>query len=549
MFFPARLTLMAALLLGLSACLAIDPRPPPPAACTTDEQCGPEEVCFADGCGDPGRDIAVEVTPNNRAGQHAQDFAIEKLQATQDFQLVPATVLLGSVVRNGVTDQQTGTPGPATPYDGGVSVRLFGESAIIPGLHRSFELNQEVQGGSFTMSTASGRYQGTLTTADPSIPPQRFAVELPPGAQSSLTVTLPGADRLTWLGGDLFGSLLPLFGESFLIEAFAAGGTQPPDLSTPIAQPVVSDPTSASYMLSLPTEVTEAGEPILLRATPVSTLGPKPTRTFEILPDPSVPHRLFLGPVGVPVTIRGRAVDGLGIPVVNATVYVDAVTDVDATARSPSVRTSADGTFSVQALPNPLGSNKIWVVPQARHPAGQASFSYPMGSDPKTVGDLILPWRTPTRVTVLSPDDLPADNALVVAEPIDAIEGKPLPTFRREEVTAADGTIVLWLEPGIYRVDVNPGAPLPRTSRLVAVGSSVVQPGQQPTVEDVRSIRLSRGRTVTGKVVAADGARPLQGVMVRYFRVVELNRVNTHLVLAEATTDANGFYSVTLPAR
>jgi len=550
---PARLGLLTVLPLLIAACHVVfgpDGYPPPlKVECTGDEQCGPSEVCFADGCGDPGRDIAVEVTPNNRAGQHAQDFAIERLQAEQDFRLVPATVLLGSVVRTGDADPQTGAAGPSTLYEQAISVRIFGESAIIPGLHRSFELTQAAQGGSFTMSAASGRYQGTLTTEDPSIPPQPITVELQPGAQTELTVTLPAADRLTVIRGQLFGTLLPLYGDTFLIEAFSATQAMQPVPPPPLAQATLTNPVNAEFELSLPTAVIEAGEPIRIRATPVSVLGLKPTQTFEVLPDPATMLQLQIGPVEIPTTLSGRAVDGLGRPVVNATVYVDALTETGASARSASVRTNADGTFSVQVLSNPTGGNGIWVVPQARHAAGQAQFFYPLGRDSQSVGDLVLPWRTPTRVTVVSPDELPADNALVVAEPIDALEGGSLPTFRREEVTAADGTIVLWLEPGIYRLDVNPGAPLPRTSRLVAVGSTTVQPGQQPPVGDVSTIRLNRGRTVTGKVVAADGERPLSGVMVRFFRVVELNRVNTHLLLAEATTDANGLYSVSLPTR
>ena len=62
-----------------------------------------------DGCGDPGKDIAIEVTPSARNGAYPQDFAVENLKATQTLQLYPPSEFHGALVR----DQDSGG---ALPY-------------------------------------------------------------------------------------------------------------------------------------------------------------------------------------------------------------------------------------------------------------------------------------------------------------------------------------------------------------------------------------------------------------------------------------------------
>ncbi|MFL5318779.1 MAG: hypothetical protein ACJ790_03925, partial [Myxococcaceae bacterium] len=101
-------------------------------ACTTDSQCGGGQVCFIDGCGDPNKDIRVEVTPNVQAGYYAQDFVIADLRPTQDLNVLgPSTI--GGLVQQKLAPQTQ--PSVVTvAYRQPMTFAITGESSVIPGL-------------------------------------------------------------------------------------------------------------------------------------------------------------------------------------------------------------------------------------------------------------------------------------------------------------------------------------------------------------------------------------------------------------------------------
>jgi hypothetical protein len=87
------------LLVGLlgPGCTGGKPAQPPP--CLTDSECSEGLVCFPDGCGDPTRGIAVEVTGGSTSGLFPQDFNVDVLGTTQDFELKGPLTLVGSFQR------------------------------------------------------------------------------------------------------------------------------------------------------------------------------------------------------------------------------------------------------------------------------------------------------------------------------------------------------------------------------------------------------------------------------------------------------------------
>lgn len=92
-------------------------------------------VCFADGCGDPTRGIAVEITGGSTVGLFPQDFLIQ-LGTTQNFELQGPLAIVGSFQR----ERSAGVdPTNRSIYLEEVVVRATGESEILPGVARSYQ--------------------------------------------------------------------------------------------------------------------------------------------------------------------------------------------------------------------------------------------------------------------------------------------------------------------------------------------------------------------------------------------------------------------------
>ena len=131
-----RLVTALALLSALAGgCAAFDDGPGDalePQVCKSDSECDEGQVCFADGCGDPGKDLVVEVTPNPKAGLHAQDFALDLREAHPALQLQGPALLAGQVLRE--TGADGGVP-VLEEYAGPVTVRATGESLLLSLIH------------------------------------------------------------------------------------------------------------------------------------------------------------------------------------------------------------------------------------------------------------------------------------------------------------------------------------------------------------------------------------------------------------------------------
>ena len=59
------------------------------ATCHTDLECGTNQICFPEGCADPGTGIVIEVTGTNSSGIYEQDQVVASgtLGPTQDVQI------------------------------------------------------------------------------------------------------------------------------------------------------------------------------------------------------------------------------------------------------------------------------------------------------------------------------------------------------------------------------------------------------------------------------------------------------------------------------
>lgn len=534
--------------LALSGCAFADGWSPQDggirAVCTSDEQCDGNRVCFVDGCGDPGTSIVVEISPNNRAGQHAQDFAIDRLGPAQDFVLRPTTLLRGLVEQERPDDGSGSVE--AGPYAGRISVRLSGESALVPGLPRSFELTTTLQAGEFTLPVASGQYAITVTPEEPAIPPSLLhGVMVPAGFEQSATFTLPAAEALARLEGRILSGGRPIPGATFAVQAFEAFSQRP------LSQLTQSDPLTGAFELGLLR--TALVSLIRLRVSPLQTDSILPAQTFELLAMEGESMDLDLGAFGLPATLGGRLMDRRGQPVPGATVYVEGFTESEGTFRSPTVRSDNAGRFQLLSLPT--GSFRpatLWVIPPPRARSTLLILPVEIPYPSSNLGDLILDDRTPVTAMVRRPEGGPAENVVVVAEPVDRLANAPLPSSSAETVTTGDGRLLLHLDPGTYRLDLNPGAPLPRISRFIEVPPPFLDAEGMAVPQELEVLTLSRGRVVNGLIQATDGAAilgPIPQATVRYFRVVDDAGGPSHVLLAEGTTDEEGNYVVTLPTR
>jgi len=538
-------TALALLVAGLSlslGCTAPGGGPYGLPACTSDAQCQPGEQCFSDGCGDLGGDLAAEVSPEARAGQFAQDFAFETVGPIQDFRVVPTTALSG-ILRSASTEDDEGHVTPGQPYVGRVTLQLAGTSSVIPGLHRSANLSTDLSDGRFTVPAPSGTYVGTLTTADPRFPPLRFEVEIAPGTQEIIALQLPDVEALREIPGRVASLGLPL-GQSLWVEPLH------PETMELLGQPVRSDPLTGAFTLSLASDADGALPAVRLRVTPTATPANHPTRVFdEVVPDPAETLELELGAPLPQVRLSGTLRGPAGRVIVGATVYAEVQTPGGGTSRSQSVQSDAEGRFTLHSFPSSDQGARLWIVPPAREAAGQTQLTFTLGALPHDLGEVVLPYRMPVRIAVLDPETgAQEENAVVIADPVAAYaEDLPLPTYGAEGITLTDG-VLMWLEPGVYRVSVRRGPQRPRLTRVLAV-PPVQSSLEGPPPEQFETVHTTVGRTVTGTVISKGEptTRPIAGAVIRYTRVLHLEHTSTHVVLAETTTSEDGTYSVILP--
>lgn len=507
--------------------------------CQSDSDCIADQVCFVDGCGDPGKDLAVEVTPSTRTGAFPQDFRIDELKGTQLLQLFPASTVAGSVTA-------TSAAGDSAPYAGTVGFLLDGQSDLIPGVTRHFQssvtLNAE---GNYTVPVGSGTYTLTATPLDGTLPPRIFPeLSVQPGTDVQVDLALPGPDDLT----QVTGTVLPLGITAsptpvLSVQAFGPAGE-------PLSQ-AVSVAADGGFSLEIPSE--SASTSIALKVTPLDPGAVLPSASFPV-DSVVLPVTLDLGDFGATLSAQGRVVDSSGRPVAGASVRLQGRVTGGGTFHGAAVRSNDAGEFTLPTLASAPGTDfTILIIPPPGDSAGLLAEQLPITPGAAALGDFTCPDRLVVKGSLLLPDGItPAVGVAVEAVPLTPLEpGGDLPSDHTVTTTDGSATFTLALDPGIYRLDFEPTDKLPRLSRFVTVDPDSATAG----VITLPDYTLSKGRTVNGHVeilAATDGsaATPVPVAHVRFFRLVDDPDGNpSSVLLDQAYADANGNFTVLLPTR
>lgn len=530
-------------------------------ACTSDAQCVSGQLCFAEGCGDPGTGIVVEVTGGTLSSYGARDFAIADgaLTRAQNFDLGEALAVSGSFLR-----ERSAEPNPLyrTTYTQPVSLRAVGQSLLLPGIKRVLQTRIAApEGGFYEVKLPSGQFQLTAFADDVAVPPVTAEQLIEPAAPAtSQNFVFAAADGAPALTGQLIkttdSSLVPP--EPVLLSADYVGGTAPTvelqllDATTnqPVSQrfPVSSSTGEFSIIVS-PQARTQS---LLLVAAPSDPGAPVPTKRFT-LPSP-LPAAISLeyGDFGQPGELSGALLDSAGAPIAEAQVLLEGPVEGDGTFRSRLVTTGADGAFTITAIPSRVGDNfTLYAVPprtsRAAYTSVAVTAAWKDGVFTLTPGTITLADRPRVTGRVLEPDGVTgAANVTIHAIAQDSTGSGSLPLDEVDAVTAADGTFELPMDPYVWRFEFLPGIDTPLSSRLVTISAGGA--GQPVALADVV---LSRGRTVTGLVTATvnHSAKPTEAsyAQLRFFRVQTFDGVPASILLGTATADEHGNYQVLLP--
>jgi hypothetical protein len=510
--------------------------------CHSDSECGAEQVCFPEGCGDPGQNIVVEVVPNPKGGLHAQDFRVDALRSEQNIELFDQAILQGQV-------RVEATSSSSVNYTAPITLRLTGESLLIPGVLRRHESTLTPENGGYMLPVGAGNYTVTLLTPNTELPPLSAPrdVQVHPGRLVTQDFLLPALSALSRLSGKVVGSNgLPLDVE---LEAQALDENQ-----RPLSHRVAVTRDTGELSLVLPPSALLLPN-VLLQVVPTSADTLVPKQTFIVNPRQGIQQPLSMGDFGTAVTVRGKVTDQNGQPVSQATVYLQGKVGGGGQYSSRKVLTDATGGFELPTLPSaPDAQMTLFAAPPPGSAAGLTlkPITVPRAGTP-VAQDVKCGTRMKVRGQLLLPSESrPAPGVRVVVESVGEHPGWPRPAFTVEAPRSTDdqGQFEIALDPGQYRFDFIPTDGLPRVSRFVTV-----PPGDGTPVGGVQQLTpftLSKGRRVSG-LVSISGQRMMQPAApyasVRFFRVVNVEGRPWSLLLAQTLTDQNGTYSTSLPTR
>jgi hypothetical protein len=392
--------------------------------CTTDLECPAEQLCFAEGCGNPGTDIVVEVSGAGLTNQFARDFPIVDgtLSATLDFNLGSPLSLIGEFQR-----ERGGSPDPTnrTSYNEPVRLIATGASTLIPGVLRSFDQRVEAPvRGTYQLLIGAGTYSVIAQPIDPSVPPVlATAISVDGSVSPIVDFVFPSVDGAVTLSGRLLKTIdtnvvparetpLTQAGSAIDVQAFD------PLTRTPLSQrfPVSSGQLGANgnFTMTLNPSAKELAS-VLLVATPRDGASATPTKEFRIpVPLPPV-VTLEMGDFGDAVTVTGVATSLRGLPIANAQVVLEGAVVGDGTFRSQVVTTSSAGAYTLTTLPSkasmtltiapPPESSSAVTSSSVRVPATSGALQGVPPCDDRVVltGKVLLPSLAPCRSTRSKP--------------------------------------------------------------------------------------------------------------------------------------------------
>ena len=549
--------------------------------CTTDADCSEGMLCFAEGCGDPGKNIVVEVEGGALNGQFARDFKLEAgtLGKTFDFPIGGPLSVSGEFQRERSTSSN---PLDRTSYTDSVVVRAVGQSMLLPGITRIYEERfASPERGAFEMKVGAGDFVVTAMPGDRTIPPVVNTVQVQPTLSPAVTFVFPAVDGAPALTGQLIKkvdtTLRPP--EPILLSAgYDLDGGSPPAIdlqlfdvqnNQPLSQRFPVATTSGEFAITISPAARNKATLILV-ASPREPGAAVPTKRFLVTAQSTAAVSLEYGDFGEAADVEGTILDSTGAPVVGAQVVLEGTVVGDGTFRSKIVETGPSGDFKVSSLGSKSDSSfQLTVAPPKGSRAAYSQTNVgvkvtrAVGAD-KATGKLnpvtlTLDDRLIAHGFVSQPgsDTRPAVGVFVKAtlqvETRTANdEVKALPIEPAEAVTGDDGKFDLPLDPGVWRFEYVPGDVLPISSRLVTI-KAVDEQGLKLPSQDLKAVELSFGRTVSGSVtgsVAGTNGTVEQAVpysQLRFFRVTTVEGRPASILLGTSIADSLGKYKVVLP--
>src|SRR5262249_40981467 len=314
-------------------------------------------------CGNPGKDIRAEITPNSSVGRYAQDLAIDEISARVDLH-APGPAILEGLIRFDPPPLET--PNVSLL----VAVRGQGESELIPGVLRSFHSNvrpDHPSGSNYALAASSGVYSVTgnasaTGSSDIDLPPPLFT-------QAS-TILRSGKIRL-----DLRFAAAPTYRVQGLLTGDSLPEMQVQALSDATTLKPVSQRVAATggFTLVLPPSVYQTRS-FVIQAMPKDPSALAAQKIFPpvaVIDNPPALN-LDMGPYGDAVELSGMILGLHGQPVANASVYVEGVVGGGGTFKSQAVLTDENGTFSrlTTLRSAPTGTSTLWVIPPSLSSAG-----------------------------------------------------------------------------------------------------------------------------------------------------------------------------------
>ena len=534
---------LGGLLLTLSACAASYMGASP--SCASDAECPSGEVCFPEGCGDPGQNLVVELRGDALAGQYARDIAIDGTPGPiKDLELKGSPLIQGELLRGGV------------PYTQPVRVQAVGASELIPGLRRTYEQHLESsQWGTFQMALGAGRYTVTATPDDLSVPPA-IVTDAGVSATQPYLATFPpfaSVDDAVMVSGRLIARL-----DTTRVPAAEIAITQgaielqafDPDTGAPLSQrfPVSSGQpgSDGNFTMSLSPKAGEL-KSVSFRASPRSSAVPLPSKSFVIdRPLPS-PLMLQLGEVSGFVPVSGKVLGQNGDPVASAQVIIGGTVPGGGTFYSQIAWTSSDGSFLLQTL---IGQDELslTVLPPARSPWALTTQELPVTPADHAPVVITCGPRVMVSGLVFRPDGRPAAGAVVRAteRAMSTYDARPIPLDEVQAVVSESGRFELPLDLATWELAFS-SAGLPLTTRLVSVEPKYTGVAWDFSQRLPTAVQFHNGRVISGVVIGADA--PVGFAVVRFFRVAPIQgTVKTELV-GSSVADQYGRYSVVLPTR
>lgn len=557
-------------LLALSACSASLQTE---AICVQDSQCGSGQLCFAEGCGDPGKGIVVEIEGGALNGSFARDFPLEagRLGASYNPSIGAPLSVSGEFQRERSTSSN---PLDRTSYTDSVIVRAVGESMLLPGIVRVYEARfTSPERGSFQMKVGAGTFMVTAIPADRTVPPVVNTIQVP-SADPSITFVFPAVDGAPAITGQLIkqvdNTLVPP--EPVLLSTTFPIDLQLFDVQTnqPLSQRFPVGLTTGEFAITVSPEA-RARTQLILVAAPREPGVPIPTKRFVLESQVTAAVSLEYGDFGEAADVEGRILDSQGNPIAGAQLVLEGTVVGDGTFRSKIVATNATGDFKVTSLGSKSdGSFQLTVVPPKGSRAAYTQRSVtvkvtrPPGSNVPvatlTPSSITLEDRLIAKGSVIRPGgEKPAAGVYVRAtlqrEGRTTLEElKALPIEPAETVTAEDGTFELPLDPGIWRFEYSPGELLPISSRLVTIKTVIDdRTGLKLPTQTLNPVELSFGRTVSGvvsgTVMSSSGPseQPVPYSQLRFFRVTTVEGRPASILLGTSIADDKGAYEVVLP--